>query len=453
MRHKNRNLLIVLVIVAIAIWVVGTGKVNVPGIGTRDGFALGLDLKGGTQVILQADFSKLAPGASRDDAMIGVVNIIESRVNGFGVTEPVIQQSGADRIIVELPGVKDIDQAVKLVGQTAQLEFREPVLDAAGQPQKDDKGNIVWKPASDIGPDGKEITLTGALLKPNSQVVLDSQTNQPQVAFEWNSQGAAVFEKVTQRLLQKPLGIFLDNELISAPTVQAVISDKGVITGLGVEEARLLAIQLNSGALPVPMSVVQRQDIDAILGKDSLDKSLLAGAIGLFLVLAFMVIYYRFPGFISCLALIVYGFLVLAVFKLIPVTFTLAGVAAFIISVGMAVDANVLISERTKEELRSGKTVTAAMEAGFNRAWTAIRDSNVSSLITCLILYWFGNQFGASSVKGFALTLGIGVLISMFSAITVSRTFLRSFLASGMGRKHNWFLGGAEKDYNGGTGA
>ncbi|MBM2831162.1 MAG: secD [Dehalococcoidia bacterium] len=445
MRRGKKTLLFILVLVVLGLWVVLDNEVSIPLLGKRQGFQLGLDLRGGTHLVLDADFSGLEPGASREEAMDGVVSIIEGRVDKYGVTEPVIQrQPGGERIIVELPGVKNIDEAVKLIGQTAQLEFREAVLDANGEPARDSEGNIQWKPAKDVGLEGKEITLTGAFLKRNTQVVLDPTTSQPHVAFEWNSEGAELFEKITKRNIEKPLGIFLDDRLISAPTVRSVIKEKGIIEGLGVEEARLLSVQLNAGALPVPLSIVEQQDVDAVLGQDSLQKSMVAGITGLIMVLLFMTVYYRLPGFVSCLALLVYGVLVLAVFKLVPVTLTLAGVAAFIISIGMAVDANVLISERMKEELRGGKTVLAAMESGFNRAWSAIRDSNMASLITCAILWWFGNQFGASAVKGFALTLALGVALSMFSAITVSRSLLRLFLGSGLAKNESLFLGAGE---------
>ncbi|MFC1962608.1 protein translocase subunit SecD [Chloroflexota bacterium] len=445
MRRGKKTLVFILILANFASWVVFSGRVALPLMGPREGFQLGLDLRGGTHMVLEADFSKLEPGASQEEAMQGVMSIIEGRVDKYGVAEPVIQrQPGGKRIIVELPGVKDIDEAVRLIGQTAQLDFRETVPDDNGNPLRDEEGNLQWKPAVDIGPDGEEIVLTGAHLKRNTQVVFQPTTNEPQVSFEWDKVGAELFENITRRNVGKPLGIFLDDRLISFPTVRAVIKEKGIIEGLTIAEASLLSIQLNAGALPIPLSIVQQQDVDAVLGQDSLQRSLVAGVTGLIMVLAFMLVYYRLPGLVSCLALIVYGLLLLAVFKLWPVTLTLAGVAAFIISVGMAVDANILISERTKEELRGGRTVLAAMEVGFSRAWNAIRDSNIATLITCAILYWFGSQFGASAVKGFALTLALGVSLSMFSAITVSRTFLRLFLSTGLARRGEFFVGAEE---------
>ncbi|MBI2866116.1 MAG: protein translocase subunit SecD [Chloroflexi bacterium] len=403
----------------------------------RSGLRLGLDLRGGTHVVLQADLSDI-PEGEHADAVKGVVDIIGRRVDAYGVTEPVIQLMGTDRISVQLPGVRNVDEAVRLIGQTAQLDFREQQLDPEGKVVLDEEGNPKWVPATgDL--DGQKVHLTGRFLKRNSQVLLDPQTTQPRVAFEFNREGARLFEQITGRLIEKPLGIFLDDQMVSAPIVRAVISERGVIENIPLNEARTLAIQLNAGALPVPVEVVQQEDVDATLGADSLQKSLLAGLIGLAMVLVFMVAYYRAPGVLAGLALLVYASLVLAVFKLWPVTLTLAGIAAFILSIGMAVDANILIFERLKEELRAGRTLAAALESGFDRAWPSIRDSNISTFITCAILFWFGNTFGAASVKGFALTLAIGVAVSMFSAITVSRTFLRLIVGTGLGQRPNLF--------------
>ena len=266
-------------------------------------------------------------------------------------------------------------------------------------------------------------------------MVVDPNTNKPEVAFEWNTEGALLFKQITTRLLNKPLGIFLDNQLISAPTVQAVISDKGVITNgawtlNNLEEPKTLAIQLNSGALDVPLTIVARTDIGATLGTDSIHKSLTAAEIGVVILLLFLLLYYRLPGLVACLALGIYGVVLLMIFKLVPVTLTLPGLAGFIVSFGMAVDANVLIFERMKEELRGGRSLSAAVEAGFNRAWTAIRDSNITTFIACIVLFWLGGQLGAFPVRGFALTLFIGVALSMFTAIVVTRTFLRLIMGS-----------------------
>jgi preprotein translocase subunit SecD len=254
------------------------------------------------------------------------------------------------------------------------------------------------------------------------------------VAFEWNSEGAVLFEQITQRNLQKPLGIFLDNQLISAPKVQAVIKEKGVITGLNLDEARTLAIQLNSGSLDVPLTIVERRYIGATLGEDSLRKSLMAGIIGAAMVIIFMIAYYRFSGFVACLALVVFAVLNLAIFKLIPVVLTLPGIAGFIVSIGMGVDGNVLVAERLKEELRRGRTLGAAIEEGFRQSWSAIFDANVTVFIACAVLYWLGNTFGNFLVIGFATTLFIGTALSMFTQVVVTRTFLRTFVGLGMAK-------------------
>ncbi|MDO8490897.1 MAG: protein translocase subunit SecD, partial [Dehalococcoidia bacterium] len=399
-------------------------NLSIPGGGDldRQGMRLGLDLKGGTALVYQADLSS-ATEADRENRMNGALRIIENRVNAYGVAEPVVQLQGQDRIAIQLPGVKDINEAIWLVGRTANLDFREQV--------NNPDGAIIWQIAKATGSDGTQKELTGSYFKPNAAVTFDN-LGKPQVSFEFDPEGAKLFEQITSRLIGKPLGIFLDGQVISSPTVEAVIRDQGVITGVPLAEARTLVVQLNAGALPVPLTLIQQQDVSATLGTDSLNKSLIAGIIGLALVFAFMTAYYRLPGFMAALALIVYAAITLALFKLIPVTLTLAGVAAFILSVGMAVDANVLIFERMKEELQWGKSLGAAMEAGFDRAWPSIRDSNVSTFITCIILYWFGSSFGATLIMGFALTLGLGVVVSMFTAVVVTRCFLRFVVRSGL---------------------
>jgi preprotein translocase subunit SecD len=382
----------------------------------RQGAKLGLDLQGGTQLTLQADLSQV-PADQQSAAMQGVLNVIERRVNAYGVAEPEIQQLGSDRIIVQLPGLKDTEQAKQLIGQTAKLEFKE----------QDATGN--WIPSTGQL-NGQTVALTGAYLAPGrQQVTFTGNAGLPQVAFQFNSDGATLFSQITQRLLGKPLGIFLDGQMVSDPTVQAVLSDSGVITGLSLDQAKLLALQLNAGALPVPVSIQSESTVDATLGADSVHKSIVAGELALLVVVLFMLLYYRLPGLAASCALIVYALVTLAIFKLIPVTLTLAGIAGFILSVGMAVDANILIFERMKEELRSGKTIAAAIRAGEDRAWPSIRDSNTSTLITCAVLYIFGQQFGATIIMGFALVLGIGVVVSLFSAIFVTRTFLEVLLS------------------------
>jgi len=434
LKKGNTPLLIfILVLFGFTLWVILPGN----GIFGRNEFKLGLDLKGGSHLVYSIDLSKKDPAQTDADVIEGVKNKIERRVNAYGVTEPIVQTIRNERgsfVLVQLPGVKDIDEAMKLIGQTAELDFREIVLDANGKPVLDEEGKEQWVKTKAKGSDDQERELTGKYLKPNAQVVLAPQTNEPEVAFEWNTEGAVLFEQITQRNLQKPLGIFLDNQLISAPTVQAVIKEKGVITGLNLDAARTLAIQLNSGSLDVPLQIVERRDIGATLGEDSLRKSLMAGIIGAAMVVLFMIAYYRFSGFVACLALVVFVVLNLAIFKLIPVVLTLPGIAGFIVSIGMGVDGNVLVAERLKEELRRGRTLGAAVEEGFRQSWTAIFDANVTVFIACAVLYWLGNTFGNFLVIGFATTLFIGTALSMFTQVVVTRTFLRTFVGLGMAR-------------------
>ncbi|HEX7363891.1 MAG TPA: protein translocase subunit SecD [Dehalococcoidia bacterium] len=434
MKRGNTPLLIfILALFAICVWFIWPGN----GWDDRNDFKLGLDLKGGSHLVYNIDLSKKDPSQSDADVIAGVKQKIERRVNAYGVTEPIVQtitnESGSF-VLIQLPGVTDVDQAINLIGQTAELDFRELVVDASGNPVLDAEGKEQWTIAKAKGTDDQERELSGKYLKPNAQVVLEPQMNKPEVAFEWNSEGATLFEQITQRNLQKPLGIFLDDNLISAPTVQAVIKEKGVITGLSLDNARTLAIQLNSGSLDVPLSVVERRDIGATLGEDSLKKSLQAGIIGAAMVIIFMIAYYRFSGFMACLALIVYVALTLAVFKLIPIVLTLPGIAGFLVSVGMGVDGNVLVAERLKEELRRGRTLGAAIEEGFKQSWSAILDANVTVFIACIVLYWLGNTFGNFLVLGFATTLFIGTLLSMFTQVVVTRTFLRTVVGAGLAK-------------------
>lgn len=415
-------MIFILVLFGFALWSVVPLNRSVLG---RQGLRLGLDLKGGSQLVYSANLSAKDPSETDAEALQGVKMTIERRVNAYGITEPtvqIIQNSQGSFILVQLPGVKDIDQALKLIGQTALLNFKEQATAS--------NGTTIWVPAMAVGSNGTEEELTGKYLKPNATVQLNQSTNKPEVAFEWNSEGALLFKQITTRDLNKPLGIFLDNQLISAPTVQAVITDKGVITGLSLDEAKTLAIQLNSGALDVPLTLVERTDIGATLGADSIHKSLTAAEIGIVILLLFLLLYYRLPGLVACLALAIYGVVLLMIFKLVPVTLTLPGLAGFIVSFGMAVDANVLIFERMKEELRGGRSLAAAVDAGFNRAWPAIRDSNITTFIACIVLFWLGGTIGAFMVRGFALTLFIGVALSMFTAIVVTRTFLRLITGS-----------------------
>jgi len=427
LRSRNVYLLIfILALFGFALWSILPVNTKLLG---PNGLRLGLDLRGGSQLLYEADLSKKDPSITDAEAMASVIDKIQRRVDLYGVAEPVIQKLGTDRILVQLPGVKDIDEAVKLIGEVAELDFREQKLDASG--------NTTWVIAKAVGSDGQERELTGKYLKPNATVILDQVKNKPQIAFEWDAEGAVLFRQITSRNLNKPLGIFLDNKLISAPIVQAVIEAKGVITNdawtvNNLNEPKTLAIQLNSGALDLPLTIIDQRDVDASLGADSIRKSMLAAAIGLILLSLFMILYYRLLGLIACCSLGIYGVFLLAIFNLFSshITLTLPGIAAAILSFGMAVDANVLIFERIKEELRAGRSLGAAVEAGFNHAWTAIRDSNITTFIACLVLFWLGGTFGAYKVRGFALTLFIGVALSMFTAIVITRTFLRLIIGS-----------------------
>ncbi|MBI4289649.1 MAG: protein translocase subunit SecD [Chloroflexi bacterium] len=449
-RSQTIGLLVIIAITAILAWAVAIPRIDLPLLGTdengrpnrliREGFSLGLDLRGGTYLTMEADLTRIGANERPEDALKGAMDIIQRRVNAYGISEAIVQrQPGGNRVIVQLPGVKNIKEAIDLIGKTAQLEFKEQKLDEKGEPAVDAQGNPEWTPSKGKDSAGNEVALTGAFLKRNAAVTLQPPTNQPVVDFEWNDEGATLFEQITTRLVNKRLGIFLDNELVSAPVVRAIIKQRGIIEGMTLREAELLSIQLNAGALPVPLKIIQQQDVDAILGADSLQKSLIAGQIGVASVILFMLLYYRLPGLVASLSLGVYGTIILAIFKLWPVTLSLAGIAAFILSLGMAVDANVLIFERMREELRAGRTAIAAAETGFRRAWPAIRDSNFTTIISAVILIWFGSRFGAVQVTGFAVVLLLGIVISMFSAIVVTRSFLRAFMITGLARKQAMF--------------
>ncbi len=370
----------------------------------------GLDLQGGAHLVYELDTTNIQK-ADIKHATNSVIDVIERRVNTLGLSEPVIQSIDIENrpsVIVELPGVKNIDEAINLIGRTAQLSFWE-VTSPEIQVEEEFAG---WQATQ----------LSGAQLR-KADVVYDPNTNNPQVAMEFNNEGKDIFAELTEKNIGKPLAIVLDNEIISAPTVQSRIPDgEAVITGdFTVTDAQNLAKLLNAGALPVPIKIIEQRNVEASLGAKSVKQSLFAGLLGLLLIGIFMITYYRISGLIAVFSLTIYALMILAIFKLIPVTLTLAGVAGFILSIGMAVDANVLIFERMKEELREGKTVGAAIEEGFSRAWSSIRDSNISTLITCAILYFTTTGM----VRGFAITLAIGVIISMFSAITITRNFLR----------------------------
>jgi preprotein translocase subunit SecD len=475
----------------------------------------GLDLQGGLQVLLQADQSGLVQLGPGD--LDAAANVIKNRVDALGVTEPLVQTQGDDKIVVELPGVDDPDLAVRTIGQTAKLEFiyaadrnlfegdavssTDPVLfdelpedkqkpflgnpadplgqglergDAAAAEDEaaavdasaaitdtsaaagasdaitstdsaaDATGAITDTSAAndaaagtadDATADDAEApadaqdtiyptVITGESVK-DSGVAYD-QLGQPVVTFLLDSDGGERMQRFTRSHIDEIMAITLDDKVISAPAVRASIATEGQISGNFTQpEAESLSIQIKSGSLPVPLKVLGQTRIGPTLGGETITAAIRGGIVGLISVLLFMLFYYRMPGLVANVALVLYALFTLTIFRLFPVTLTLAGIAGFVLSIGMAVDANILIFERMKEELRAGRRIGQAMDIGFSRAWPSIRDSNVSTLITCAILFWFGNQFGASIVKGFAVTLALGVMTSLFTAITVTRTFLK----------------------------
>jgi preprotein translocase subunit SecD len=467
----------------------------------------GLDLKGGLRVLLQARSPAITSEQMQDD-----VGVIQRRVDSLGVTEPLVQTQGTDKIVVELPGVSDPDLAVKTIGKTALLEYvysgKDPLTVGSTvvtsfdgdpktlfhslpaekqQPYQGPKptalagaptapapvtatvgagqagtataggatapaagatagatsvasptgagtataGSATPVPgATATAPGGSETTtiypsvLTGKNIR-NPQLGIDPITNEPLVTFEVDSEGARWLGDFTSKHVGEYMPILLDKEVVSSPTLRDRIADRGQIQGsFDRKSAEALVAQLRSGSLPVPLDVVGQTIIGPTLGQQSIDAAIKGGLLGLLVVMVFMLLYYRLPGLLADLALTLYALFSLTIFRAFPVTLTLAGIAGFVLSIGMAVDANILIFERMKEELRAGRRIRQAIDVGFSRAWPSIRDSNTSTLITCAILFWFGNQFGATIVKGFAITLAIGVLVSMFTAIFVTRTFL-----------------------------
>ncbi len=383
---------------------------------------LGLDLSGGTHLALEADM-KDVPAADRISALESATEVVSRRVNLFGVSEPVVQSArSADsyRIIVELPGITDVSEAISILGQTAQLEFRE-FTDI-----KEATGAALTVPTIETT---KSVGLTGKDLK-RATVEFSPQTGEPEVGLEFSAEGGKKFAEITGRLVGKQLAIFLDDTPLTWPTVNMQITDgRAVITGGFTQDvAKRLALQLNAGALPVPVTVVEKRTVGATLGQESVEKSIRAGGIGLLIVALFMIAQYGWLGLIADGALILYGLLTYALFRWIPITLTLPGIAGFILSIGMAVDSNILIFERYKEEKRAGKPWKIAMELGFGKAWESIRDANFTTLITCAILFNPGNwQILPSSgmVRGFAVTLFIGVVTSLFTGIVVTRTLIR----------------------------
>lgn len=380
-------------------------------------WSLGLDIAGGTSLIYEVDLSQV-PQENRDPVLNGLRDVIERRVNLFGVSEPKVlsvKTSAKPRLIVELAGIKKVEDAIKLIGETPFLDFREVQETANPKTDSSTEPNVNFTPT----------ILNGRFIK-KAVLSIDTVSSKPTVNLEFTSEGAKIFSELTEKNIGKPLAIFLDNQLIEMPTVQEKISGgKAQISGnFTPESAKILVERFNAGALPAPINLINQYTISPELGLNSLNKAVLAGLLGTILVMIFMILYYKNLGMYAVIALIMYIALTLGTFKIIPITLTLAGIAGFILSIGMAVDANILVFERTKEELKRGANMETAIEEGFKRAWTSIRDSNISTMITALVLYYFTSSF----VKGFALALLIGVLISMVSAITITRSLLRLFL-------------------------
>jgi protein-export membrane protein SecD len=427
-KKKTLNWLIIIVIIAIAAGLFAYGNVGFLPSWMKKPFRLGLDLSGGTHLIYEANVSEVE-SSDRDATMSGLRDVIERRVNLFGVSEPRVETlkvGDSYRLVVELAGITDIKEAIALIGETPYLEFKEQRTDAESEEILAKQKNN--DPAyTNIDPYFKQSdpVLNGKYLK-TAKMEFNSQTYEPYVSLQFNDEGAKIFEQLTTNNVGKILAIYLDGEPISLPNVQEAISGgQAQISGnFTTDTAKQLVERLNAGALPVPITLISQQSVGATLGETSLNLGVKAGIIGIVLVMVFMLVYYGVFGLFADLALIIYVALSLAIFKLIPVTLTLSGIAGFILSVGMAVDANILIFARSKEEMKRGLNKFRAIEEGFKRAWPSIRDSNISTIITCLILY----GFTTSIVKGFALTLLIGVVVSMFTAITVTRSFLRVFM-------------------------
>lgn len=437
--RNYRWLIVILVVLAIAIWIdlpnnpgIHIGSVN-RDIDTR----LGLDLVGGVQALLEAD---LPEGTVVEaDKMQTATRIVENRVNGLGVTEALVQQAGEQRIVVELPGVEDPTEAIATIQETGLLEF----VDMGSTPQRAGSIIVTDHATSEEPAEGEQVwqtVMTGDMIE-NVQVTRDN-AGQYVIQFELVPEGAQIFSDFTTAHVGEYLGIVLDKQVISVPVVNEPITEgKGVIQGsFTAESANNLAIQLRYGSLPIPLKVVETRTIGPSLGQDSLQKSIIALLIGFIIVILFMGIYYRLPGVLADISIIIYALLTFSIFRGIPVTLTLPGIAGFMLSTGSALDANILIFERLKEELRAGRKLNQAVDIAWKRAWPSIRDSNFATVITCIILFWFGSAFGATIVKGFSLTLLIGVGVSLFTALIVTRAFFNLVLESVRDKNYaRWF--------------
>ena len=502
----KRNVITILILTLILALLVASLIIN-PVLG-RDGMRLGLDLQGGIYLEYQVEFPKGTSDSERATLINRAVDIIRLRIDRFGVAEPIVQSLGNERIVVQLPGFSDIEQAKSLVEQTGYLEFREVETNTSGSPvtlndyltqadlsfidksetgdryfatehqtvkailQQDQEGNLhfvdvdgntisndnlkqgdvyLYSWIAARGTDGTQ--LTGALLTSATSDIENTTTGTiPVVKIVWDTEGSVVFDEVAARLyvrtentVQRSLGIFLDKTLLSAPEVNAQsYSGTAIIEGnFTTSQVNEMANLLSSGSLPMPLQKppIYENTISATLGAGFTRMSVIGGAVGAFLVILFMILYYRIPGTMASLALIFYGALLLAIFKLWPITLSLAGIGGFVLSMGMAVDANVLIFERMKEELRNGRSLKAAVEAGFDRAWLAIRDSNITTFISCIVLYWVGGLVpNGAPLKGFAVTLFVGAAVSMFTAIVVTRSLLRLIIDTKLSKNISLFI-------------
>jgi preprotein translocase subunit SecD len=455
------SLMFIIVLTGVAVWVVFAPKDNFLGrdVHTR----LGLDLQGGVQVLLEA-----AQDDVTQEEMRTAAGVIERRVNALGVGETVVQLSGENRIIVELPGVENPDQAVETLRGTGRLEFIDPagqqlvegqVVRTSGNPdpiQLDQQQTMTETAGMAIPPASNQIfeSITeGKDLDSTSVQPTFSQGgglgNEPAVSFRFTGDSARQLAQFSTNNVNNPMCIALDNTIISCPIIQsALTSGEGIITTRSIDDRDSIYNQLKYGALPIALRVETKRTVSATLGQDSVDASMVAGLVGLSVVGLFMLLYYRLPGFLAVIALLIYTALSFAIYRLIPITLTLAGIAGFVLSIGLAVDANVLIFARLQEELRRQKPLSIAIEQGFREAWPAIRDSSASTLITSTILYMFGNSFGVSIIKGFALTLFLGIILSLFTAIVVTRTLLQ-LVVSTQFANNLWFFGLDERDREG----
>jgi preprotein translocase subunit SecD len=482
-------LIVILIVTAVASWISLPGdSLDIANFRKDHPIRQGLDLQGGLQVVLEAD----PPAGVKVDSgvMSGTRDTVERRVNGLGVSEPLIQTRGNNQIIVELPGLTDVQSAIDVLRTTALLEIVNtngsylppgtyvntslgdassvlndltptPAATPGASPQASPQASPAASPVGDASPAASPAASpvapspTPGASGPTYDTIISGSdladafptTNslgQLVVGFRLSGGAADKFFKFTSENIGGYMAIVVDKQVISTPRINAAISSEGIIEGIPAKQVNDLVVQLKAGALSVPLKVVQSRTVGPTLGKDSIDKSLIAGIVGLGAVAIFMILFYRLPGVLSVIGLLIYTVIVFALYKLIPVTLTLAGIAGFVLSIGMAVDANVLIFARMKEELRAGRNLRSAIEAGFDHAWPSIRDSNITSMLTSAILYWFGQYSGATIITGFALTLFVGVAISFITAITVTRTLLRLMVNTRLDNPHWWF--GIEHD-------